>query len=492
MSTTQVSFAELRRHDKKEDCWIAVHSKVWDLTEFIDEHPGGSEILLKCAGTNATHEFDAVHAPGILEENLSDDKLKGILEEASSDVPPKGAVSEAREKNEASHEQDSQTNPELHTLINAADFERVASKSLTPKTWAFYSSAATDLITHQQNKALLRRIMIQPRILRNVKDVDFRRKILGHNSNAPFFISPAAMAMLAHPDGELALAKAAKTEGIIQCISNNASYPLGSIVESGDPQQPFFFQLYVNSERHKTTELLLKAKELGIKAIFLTVDAPVPGKREADERIAAGSIQSAISGAKATNDKKGGGLGRLMAQYIDKSLTWSDLAWIKETSGLPIVLKGVQNVQDAKMAVEYGVDGIMLSNHGGRSLDTAQPAILNLVELRMKAPEVFSKLEVYVDGGFERGSDILKAIALGATAVGVGRPYLYSLVYGQEGAEHLTQILKDEIEVSMRLCGITDLEQASPDLLNTSDINHLVRSSNKFPAVPWKVERAKL
>jgi L-lactate dehydrogenase (cytochrome) len=141
-------------------------------------------------------------------------------------------------------------------------------------------------------------------------------------------------------------------------------------VESGDPNQPFFFQLYVNSERQKTTELLLKVKELGIKAIFVTVDAPVPGKREADERIAAGGVQSAISGAKASNDKKGGGLGRLMAQYIDKSLTWSDLAWIKKTSGLPVILKGVQNVQDAKMAVQYGVEGIMLSNHGGRSLDT--------------------------------------------------------------------------------------------------------------------------
>ncbi|KAK6212791.1 hypothetical protein LQW54_004880 [Pestalotiopsis sp. IQ-011] len=487
MAALQVSIAELRKHDRREDCWIAVHSKVWDFTEFVDEHPGGSEILLKCAGTDATREFDAVHAPGILEENLSDDKLKGALEaQASSDVPDKVSPKIAPESKDA-ESAEAPSLPELHTLINATDFEKAASKSLTAKTWAFYSSAATDLITHQQNKSLVRRIMIQPRILRDVKHVDFRRKILGCESSAPFFISPAAMARLAHPDGELALAKAARAEGIIQCISNNASYPLGSIVQSGDPEQPFFFQLYVNSERHKTTELLLKAKELGIKAIFVTVDAPVPGKREADERIAAGNVQSAISGAKATTDKKGGGLGRLMAQYIDKSLTWADLAWIKKTSGLPVVLKGVQSVQDAKMAVEYGVEGIMLSNHGGRSLDTAQPAILNLLELRLKAAEVFSKLEVYVDGGFERGSDIIKAIALGATAVGVGRPYLYSLVHGQDGAEHLTQILKDEIEVSMRLCGLTSLAQATPDLLNTADIDHLVRQSNKFPNIPGRI-----
>lgn len=153
-------------------------------------------------------------------------------------------------------------------------------------------------------------------------------------------------------------------------ISNNASYPLSSIVKSGKPNQSFFLQLYVNSERHKTEDLLRKARDLGIKAIFVTVDAPVPGKREADERIAAEAIQSAISGASSANDKKGGGLGRLMAQYIDKSLTWSDIAWIKRVSGLPVVLKGVQSVADARMAMDYEIDGIFLSNHGGRSLDT--------------------------------------------------------------------------------------------------------------------------
>lgn len=174
---------------------------------------------MKCAGTDATREFDAVHAPGILEENLSDDKLKGALEaQASSDVPDKVSPRIAPESKDA-ESPEAPGLPELHTLINAADFEKAASKALTAKTWAFYSSAATDLITHQQNKSLVRRIMIQPRILRDVKHVDFRRKILGCESSAPFFISPAAMARLAHPDGELALAKAAGAEGIIQCVS---------------------------------------------------------------------------------------------------------------------------------------------------------------------------------------------------------------------------------------------------------------------------------
>ncbi|KAL1864023.1 hypothetical protein Daus18300_007988 [Diaporthe australafricana] len=487
----QVSSSELEKHSTRQDCWVAVHSKVWDLTDFVDEHPGGA----KMAGKNATSEYDQVHAPGIIEENLPADKFKGSLLDASSDVPPPGASEEvkaSRDRHSAAVPSETDL-PLLESLLSAADIEKVASRMLTRKTWAFYSSAATDLVTHHQNKAFLRRIMIKPRVLRDVKETDMTRSILGHRASAPFFISPAAMARLAHKDGELALARAAGQEGIIQCISNNASYPLSSIVNSGHEQQPFFFQLYVNSERHKTTEILRKARSLGIKAIFVTVDAPVPGKREADERLAAESAtQSAVSGATATNDKKGGGLGRLMAQYIDKSLTWSDLAWIREESGLPIVLKGVQNVEDAKLAVEYGVDGILLSNHGGRALDTAQAAILNLLELRLKCPEIFSKLEVYVDGGFERGTDIIKAIALGATAVGIGRPFLYSLVYGQEGAEHLIQILKDEIEISMKLSGLTNLDQAGPELLNTADVDHLIRSSQSFPALPRRQEKARL
>ncbi|KAL0783281.1 hypothetical protein CaCOL14_001187 [Colletotrichum acutatum] len=443
-------------------------------------------VLLKCAGSNATKIFDEVHAPDILEE-LPDEKFIGILKDASPDVPAAASQPESRNgtlpapsetSKPPSAEED--TIPPLESIIGAPDLEVVASKALTPKTWAFYSSAATDLVTHRNNKQLTRRIMIRPRILRNVSHIDMKTSILGFETSAPFFISPAAMAKLVHPDGELALSRGAANEGIIQCISSNASYTLKSIVSAAPPSQPFFFQLYINSERHKTIEILRSARALGIKAIFVTVDAPVPGKREADERAAqAGTIRAAISGAESSKDKKGSGLGRLMAQYIDKSITWEDLTWIREASGVPIVLKGVQTADDVRLAVEYGVEAVFLSNHGGRSLDGSQASILVLLELREQCPEIFEKLEVYIDGGFERGSDILKAIALGATAVGVGRPFLYSLVYGQDGVEHLSQILKDELETSMRLCGITSLSQATPAMVNTLDIDHLVVSEDR-------------
>ncbi|KAL2214543.1 cytochrome b2 [Sarocladium strictum] len=485
-----VTLETLSKHNSKSDCWIAVHSKVWDITDFINEHPGGPSVLLKCAGGNATQSFDSVHAPDMLDE-LPKEKFKGFLEQPSPDISATAASAAAEQPQVQPQPQSQQqpiasadqsaasfTIPPIETIISAPDFTAVAEKALTHKAWAFYSSAATDLVTHTRNKELLRRIMIRPRILRNVTDIRMEREILGFKSTAPFFMSPAAMARLAHPDGELAWSRGVANEGIFQVISSNASYTLKSIINAAPSNHPFFFQLYVNSDRAKTTALLQSAHALGIKAIFVTVDAPVPGKREADEKAAqAVQVQSAISGGSSSKDKKGSGFGRLMAQYIDKALTWEDLKWIREAAnGVPIVLKGVQTAEDVSLAMEYGADAVMLSNHGGRSLDGAQASILVLLEVRKHCPEAFGKIQIFVDGGFERGSDILKAIALGATAVGVGRPFLYSLCYGQEGVEHLSQILKDELEVSMRLCGITSLEQATPELVNTLDIDYLVKN----------------
>ncbi|KAL2831424.1 FMN-dependent dehydrogenase-domain-containing protein [Aspergillus cavernicola] len=479
-----IPFSELQRHATPEDCWIVVHSRIYDVTAFLDEHPGGSAIILKYAGTDASKAYDEVHAPSMIEKTLTGEDCKGTID-PTAQLPSVDTLSETSTLAEVDEI------PPLEQLISVHDFEEVARKKYTEKTFAFYSSAATDLVSHHANLNSYRQILLRPRILRNVKEVKTSRTILGCSSSAPFFVSPTAMAKLAHPDGELAVARGCGEENIIHIISNNASYPLADIVAAGKPGQPFFLQLYVNSERRKTEELLQEAARLGIKAIFVTVDAPIPGKREADERIAAGNLVSAMSGAVAKNDKKGGGLGRVMAKYIDSTLSWDDLAWIKRVSGLPVVLKGVQTGDDARMAIEYGVEAIMLSNHGGRSLDTVQPAILTLLELHKTCPEVFGKMEVYIDGGIRRGTDILKALALGATAVGAGRPYLYSLAYGQDGVEHLTQILKDELVSAMKLGGITHIDQAHPGMANTGYLDHLIRNGERHPWITWNA-RAKL
>lgn len=339
------------------------------------------------------------------------------------------------------------TKPPLSTLLSSYDFETVASKTLAPKTWAFYASAATDQLTRDANRASFDRIWWRPRVLRDVSRVSTQTRMLGRDVDVPLFVSPAAMARLVHSDGERALAAGCASRRVGQCISTNASFPLAEILAacgssnaSSPPPHPVFFQLYVSRDRAATAKLLHSLPRGGaIAGLFLTVDAPVPGKREADERVAApADLAAPMSGAKANNDAKGGGLGRIMGAYIDASLQWDDVAWLRSLRpDLPIVLKGIQSAADAIRAVEAGAAGIVVSNHGGRSLDTSPPAVLVLLELQRCCPWVFERLEVYVDGGVRRGTDVLKCLCLGATAVGMGRHFLYALNYGQEGVEKL-------------------------------------------------------
>ncbi|KAI9734811.1 MAG: hypothetical protein M1834_001889 [Cirrosporium novae-zelandiae] len=478
MSDTKLlSIREIEKHNGAEDCWIVVDGKVWDLTKFAPQHPGGEAIILKHAGRDASDSYNSIHAPSVLPDNLTPDKLIGLVDESTIDndwlKPPPTASSKLVLENEK---------PPLQTLLNTHDFEEVASRTLTKKTWAFYSSGATDLITRGQNKEMFDRMWFRPRVLRDVRDVSTRTRILGCDVDVPVFVSPAAMARLVHPEGEKAIARACGRGGVMQCISTNASYPMKEILAASQPGHPFFFQLYVNKDRKKSEALLHQCKELGIRAIFVTVDAPVAGKREADERVKADEgLSTPMSGSTSKNDAKGGGLGRIMGSYIDATLNWDDLKWLRRCSDLPIVLKGVQCAEDAMLAVRYGVDGIVVSNHGGRGLDTAPPSILTLLELQKRCPEVFGRLEVYVDSGIRRGTDILKALCLGATAVGMGRSFLYAVNYGEEGVDHLIGILKDELETSMRLVGITDLSQVHPGLVNTLDVDRLVPSTGGHP-----------
>lgn len=221
-------------------------------------------------------------------------------------------------------------------------------------------------------------------------------------------------------------------------MSNNSSFPIEELREAA-PSGNFIFQLYVNRDREKSAELLRRCSaNPNIKAIFVTVDAAWPGKREADERVKADeSLTVPMSPSTTRNDKKGGGLGRVMAGFIDPGLTWEDLAWVRQHTHLPVCLKGIMSADDAILAMKLGLDGILLSNHGGRNLDTSPPSIITLLELQKRCPEIFDKMEIYVDSGIRRGTDILKAICLGATAVGIGRAMLFATNYGQEGAEHL-------------------------------------------------------
>lgn len=440
MQQRLISVEEISEHSSVDDLWVVVDSIVYDVTAFAPEHPGGVNILLQFAGRDASEAYSEVHSSSLIKTSLPSSSHIGKLDTntiTESWLAPRPAGASPQKKGET-------LKPPLDSLICAHDFELAAEKSFTPKAWAFASSAATDCYTKDRNREAYREILLRPRILRNVKDVDRSTAMLGYKMRTPIFCSATSMGKMFHPQGEREIGRGCKSRGIPQMISTSASYPFAEIMDAheelphGDQEQvPVFFQLYMDKNREKSEKLLRQVSKRGAKAIFLTVDAPVTGKREADERIKADeTVGSPMSGIQAKNDKKGGALGRIMGSFIDPTTVWADIAWVRKCAGgIPVVLKGVQTAADAVKAMEAGADAILLSNHGGRSLDTSPATILVLLELQKCCPQVFDKMEVYVDGGISRGTDIFKALCLGARAVGIGRGALHALNYGQEGIE---------------------------------------------------------
>ncbi|ETS79752.1 hypothetical protein PFICI_09605 [Pestalotiopsis fici W106-1] len=479
-----VSAEEVQKHNQALDCWLVINEEIWDLTTFVSEHPGGASIILKYAGADATVPFREVHSQSIIRENLSLDRFRGNLD--PSTLPGNWANTKTTAASSQTGKPGDMIRPPLHTMINAYDFDSAAALSAPKKAYAFYSTAATDCWTKEANESMLKRIWFRPRVMRDVSAVSTSSTILGIPVAFPVFICPTGLAKLIHPDAEKGLARAAQSSGILEIISSSASYSLEEIVQEA-PNYPFLFQLYLNKDREKSRKMLLKAQDLGMRAIFVTVDAAGRGKRESDERLKVDEvIVNPVTGERAASDKTGAGLTRLMGRYIDQGMTWKDLEWIRSITSLPIILKGIGSAADAKIALQHKVDGILLSNHGGRNLDFSPPSILLLLEMHKVCPEVFQKMDVYVDGGFRRGGDILKALCLGAKAVGIGRSFLYALNYGTEGVEHLVEILKDEMESAMKLVGITNLSEAHPDLVNTSDVDHLVPNGAGHPYITWR------
>ncbi|KAK0319860.1 hypothetical protein LTR82_009195 [Friedmanniomyces endolithicus] len=486
-SLTLLSTHDISKHNSFGDCWLVVEDKVWDVTAFAPQHPGGAALILRYAGHDATEGYAGYHASGLIEETLPSSCLKGKVDRSTiNETWTRSQASPLAPSSDPSQIPPDDPKPPLHSIINSYDFEEVAARTAPKKAFTFYSTAATDCWTRDMNESMYKRVWFLPRILHDVSRIDTSTTILGYIVKMPIFICPTGLAKMIHPEAEKALARAAQATGIIEILSTSASHPVEGIVAEA-PGYPFFFQLYVNRDRKKSEELLAKVNRLGLKAIFVTVDAAGRGKRESDERLVVDEVVvNPVTGERILPDKKGGGLTRMMGSYLDASLSWKDLAWIRSLTKLPIVLKGITTAADAKLAMQYGVDGILLSNHGGRNLDYSPPAILVLLEMHKLCPEIFDHMEVYVDGGIRRGGDIIKALCLGATAVGIGRTFLYALHYGSEGAEHLVELLKDEMESVMKLIGITNLSECHPGLVNTLDVDHLVPATDGHPYAKWR------
>ncbi|CAI6095024.1 unnamed protein product [Clonostachys chloroleuca] len=466
-----VDYSELAKHDSAEDLWIAVNGEVYDMTEFAQGHPGGPDVIYKYGGNDASSAYNEAHGPSLIRKSLDVKFHMGSIDPKAFPKQSQGNTKETDEKIKESEER-----PSLDSIINLDDFEQAATKSLSAKAMAFIGGGSNDNITRDANRSALNNIWLRPRVMKNVKNVNTTTTLFGAQLDLPVYIAPTGGARTGGAEGELTFDRGAAAGGIIHCFATPSSYPYDEILEA-TPERALF-QLYVNKDRVQSEAAIQKIAASGkVKAILVTVDVPVVPKREDDERIKSNEA-IVIAGVKTTvtgGDKKGGGLARQSSGFIDSSVDWSLIPWLRSLTSLPVLVKGIQTAEDARIAHSMGCDGIVLSNHGGRAADHAPPAILILLELQKHCPEVLSSMEVLVDGGFRRGADIVKAVCLGASAVGLGRSFLFSLSYGQEGVERVIDILRDEIETAMRLCGMTDLmRDAHPRFINTNRVDQLI------------------
>lgn len=452
---------ELARHNTKESCWVAIKGEVYDLTDFVPNHPGGPDVILKYAGKDVTAIFEPIHPKDAIASNIPPSKHLGEVHGSPEIAKPDD------DEDELQRQERIKNKPPLGHVINLHDLEKVAKNVLPKNLWAYFSAGADDEISMRENHYAYQRIYFRPRVLVNVREVDTSTTMLGCKSSAPFYVSATALAKLANPDGEAALARAAGKEDIIQMILTLASCSLDEVKEAALPEQPQWFQLYINQDRQKTFDLVKKAEKLGMKGLFVTVDAACLGNREKDKRTRYLADTSLDLGENL--DRSQGAL-RALSTFIDSAVTWDDIAEIRKRTSLPVVIKGIQHVDDVIKAAESGCKGVVLLNHGGRQLDFAPAPIQLLAETMpvLKERGLDKNLEVFIDGGVRRGSDILKALCLGAKGVGVGRPFLYGLgAYGENGARKAMQILKDELEMDMRLLGVTSLDQLNEDYVDT-------------------------
>ena len=376
--------------------------------------------------------------------------------------------------------------PPLEDCYNLSDFEFVARQVMKRTAWAYYSSGADDEITLRENRTAFHKIWFRPRVLVDVERVDTACTMLGSPSALPFYVTATALGKLGHPDGEVVLTRAAARHGAIQMIPTLASCSFDEIVGAADGKQTQWFQLYVNRDRNITARIVRQAEAGGCKGLFVTVDAPQLGRREKDMRSRYTGGQSHVQQQHRDGRRQDGGenedeaidrsqgAARAISSFIDPSLSWKDIPYFQQLTAMPVVLKGVQRVDDVVKAVEHGLHGVVLSNHGGRQLDTAPTAIELLAEVmaELRARNWQDRIEVYVDGGVRRASDVVKAMCLGAKGVGIGRPFLYAMsAYGEPGVVRAMQLLRDELEMNMRLLGATRIADLTPDLVDVRGLS---------------------
>lgn len=310
--------------------------------------------------------------------------------------------------------------------------------------------------------------------MHDVEKIDLSTTMLGTKVDIPFYVTATALGKLGNPEGEVILTRGARKHNVIQMIPTLASCSFDEIVDAARDGQVQWLQLYVNKDRAITERIIKHAEKRGCKGLFITVDAPQLGRREKDMRSKFSDVGSNVQETGGENTDRSQGAARAISSFIDPSLNWNDIPWFLSVTKMPIILKGVQRVEDVIRAIEVGVQGVVLSNHGGRQLDFARSGIEVLAEVMpvLRERNWQDRIEIFVDGGVRRATDIIKALCLGAKGVGIGRPFLFAMsAYGLPGVDRAMQLLKDEMEMNMRLIGCSNVEQLNPTMVDTRGLS---------------------
>ena len=344
------------------------------------------------------------------------------------------------------------------TLLNVADYEREAERRLDEGAFGYFVGGAGDEVTLRENVAAFARYRLRPRMLVDVSGVSTETTVLGRDVSMPLLVAPTAFQRIAHPDGELATARAAAAARTVMCLSTLSSVTPAELAVAA-PHGRRWFQLYWSSDREFTRELLARVVDSGFEAVVLTIDFPAAGRRERDLRNEF-ALPDDLPTPNIPHRLARRDFHLALGQVVDASINWRELEWLRETCPLPLLLKGILTAEDALLAVEHGADALIVSNHGGRQLDGVAAAIAALPEV---VDAVGGRTEVLVDGGIRRGTDVVKALALGAQAVLAGRALVWGLaVNGEDGVTRVLELLRAEIALALTHLGCPTPTDVTP------------------------------
>lgn len=455
-----ITVKEVMSHNSPKDCWIVLNDDVYDVTEFLNKHPGGVSPLMEVAGKDATLKFIQVHSTTTLEKMKEQLVFVGKL---------RGKFENFLNEEELRIEELKTRVPPLETIFSLSDFESVAKEVLPKTTFTFFATGSADEFTLRENHYAYSRVFFKPRVLQDIEpeEIDTSTSFLGSKVDLPIYVSGFAGSRLAHPLGEKNLQAAAYKYNMMQMVPKQNSFSPEEFYPDVPSNQVQTQQFHFNERREiDEVDKLLRdlEKRPTIKGVFFNVDLADIGNREKDNK------------QRIKNTAENAGVDSIVDHRYGQypKFTWGDVEKIVKSTSIPVALKGVQRGEDVVLAAKKGIKAVVLSNTGGRQLDYSRPPLEVLAESRkmLKENKLEEKIELYLDGGIRRGSDVVKALCLGAKGVGLGRPFLYAMAgYGEDGASHLIGILKEEIKNNMRLLGVKRIEDLNESFIDAKGLN---------------------